>query len=1136
LSFLETVERARDFLERHRRVSLRAFRREFGLDQDALAELSDELVQVQQVAKMEEDVLVWNGGASSSAPPLAMPARDPRSYTPKHLAERILTSRSALEGERKQVTVLFADVKGSMDLAEQLDPEEWHKIMDRFFGILSEGVHCFEGTVNQFTGDGIMALFGAPIAHEDHAQRACYAALHLQQELRRYADEMRLQRGLNFFVRMGLNSGEVVVGKIGDDLRMDYTAQGHTVGLAARMEQIAEPGKTLLSADTARLISGYFQLRDLGETRIKGLSTPLHVFELEGVGRLRTRLDVSLARGFTKFVGRQNEMTVLETALERAIAGNAQVVGVVAEPGTGKSRLCYEFAERCRAREIPVYEAHGVAHGKLLSRLPVLEFWRGYFGITEQDTPRAARDKIAGRTLLLDETLAASLPLMFDFLGVPDPERPAPPLGPEARQRQLLDLARRLAHARSAREPAVLLFEDLHWFDRASEEFVEDVVAGITRGNRTLALFNFRPEYHAQWMQRSYYQQLPLVPLGAEAIKELFVDLLGTDSSLQRLRELIQERTGGNPFFIEEIVQSLIETAVVAGTRGAYRLVTPVEEVGVPATVQSVLAARIDRLHEREKRLLQTASVLGKKFSESILERVAELDDGDLYGALHALTSAEFLYQEALYPEVEYAFKHPLTQEVAYRSQLTERRSRIHAAVARAIEQIDSGRLGERAALLAYHWENAGDAKEAAKWHRRSAAWVGANNSSEALRHWQSVRQLLDTLPEAPETLAERAEVRAQIMTHLARLGDPEDLANPLFREGRELAARSGDPHVLSQVLNAFGELQVRAGALNEALDLLLESIHRADETSDIGLRVAVRNIPCVAYFQSAQLHECLSLAEEALALAGGNLELGADRLAFSPTLGFWALHGATLCITGHVREGGAELDKVAELARASQQLFPLLNCRSLQTHYCEITGDAVSALAHAREALDYAERIGSYQGRVYAYSALGIANVMNHAWRDALDALEQALRIGRERRLGNYEARVLAAIAAAHLGLGDGNRALALTGESIAVSRRRGTKLWEFSALLTRMRAVRQTQGLQVKREIEAALADTGAWLEMTGAKSYEPFLHVERAELARLTGDEATCQREFREAHRLLLEIGAPIRAAEVAKELGL
>ena len=528
------------------------------------------------------------------------------------------------------------------------------------------------------------------------------------------------------------------------------------------------------------------QLEDLGRVTVKGVKEPLRVYELRGIGRLRTRLEVSRARGFTKFVGRQSEMAALEAALERAIAGSAQVVGVVAEPGTGKSRLCYEFAERCRAREIKVYEGHGVAHGKAVPWSPILEFFRSYFGITEQDTAQAARDKIAGRMVLLDETLVEGLPLLFDFLGVPDPERQAPPLGPEARQRQLLDLIRRLARARSAREAAVVLFEDLHWFDRASEEYIENIVSEIAPGNRTLVLLNFRPEYHAAWMQRSYYQQLPLLPLGGEAIRELFVDLIGIDPSLQRLTELIRERTGGNPFFIEEIVQSLVETGALVGTRGAYHLGKPAEEIGVPASVQSVLAARIDRLPEREKRVLQTASVIGEKFSEPILSRVADLGD-DLPAALHALTSAEFLYQEALYPEAEYAFKHPLTQEVTYRSQLAERRAGVHAATARAIEELESAKLGERAALLAYHWERAGEAREAAKWHRRAAEWVGANNSSEAVRHWRSVRQLLDTLPEAPENLAERAGARPDHDSPRSS-GRSRGPGDSLFREGRELA------------------------------------------------------------------------------------------------------------------------------------------------------------------------------------------------------------------------------------------------------------------------------------------------------------------------------------------------------------
>jgi adenylate cyclase len=450
------------------------------------------------------------------------------------------------------------------------------------------------------------------------------------------------------------------------------------------------------------------------------------------------------------------------------------------------------------------------------------------------------------------------------------------------------------------------------------------------------------------------------------------------------------------------------------------------------------------------------------------------------------------------------------------------------------IEELDSGKLGERAALLAYHWENAGDAREAAKWHRRAAEWVGFNNPAEALRHWQSVRQLLDALPETPQNFAERAAVRGQMMIHLARLGDPKDQATMLFREGRELAARSGDPHVLSQVLNSFGQLRVIAGAIAEALDPLLESMRRADETNDIGLRVAVRYGLSLDHFVAGRLRECLGVAKEGLALASGHLDLGTDLFGFSPSLGLSFGEGLALSLMGHPDEGGIELDRIIELARTSQQLMPLSSAHVWHVSRCEVTGEAALALTHAREAVDFAERTGSPFGRTMAYLSLGLANVLNGAWNDALEVAGRALTIGRERRLLFNDCGVLAVMAAAHLGLGDTKKALAVANESIALSRQRGSRLWEFSALLTRIRALRELHGIQATKDIEITLAEASAWLEMSGAKSYEPFLCVERAELARLIGDEATRQRELHEAHRLFTQIGAPIRAAEVAKEL--
>src|SRR5262249_48081997 len=548
------------------------------------------------------------------------PERSPRTYTPKHLADKILQSKSALEGERKQVTVLFADVKGSLELSEQFDAEEWHRILERFFDILTDGVHRFEGTINQYTGDGIMALFGAPIAHEDHAQRAGYAALHTRKALRAYGNELRLRHGLDFPVRMGLNSGEVVVGRIGDDLRMDYTAQGFVVGLAARMEQLAEPGAVLVTEHTAKLLSGYFILRDLGPSKVKGVSEPVRIYELHEVGTWQTRFDLSRARGLSRFVGRDGEMEVLERALARVIAGEGQVVGVVAEAGAGKSRLAYEFTQQCGRRGIRVIIASGVPYWRSVPFLPVLQIVRALCGLNTHDSGDAARRKITGALQWGDETLPEDLPLLFDFVGVNAPNHPRPRGAPEVLQRRLVEVIQRLIQTQALGGPVVLLFEDLHWIDTASAAVLQRLVDTVPR-MRARLLVNFRPEYRPGWTQLAHYQQLSLGALGAHAASALLDDLLGRNPTLAPLAARIQERAAGNPFFIEEIVQSLIGTGGLVGRRGGY-IPGSITDLVLPATVQDALSARIDRLREGEKELLQAAAVIGREFTEAVLQRV----------------------------------------------------------------------------------------------------------------------------------------------------------------------------------------------------------------------------------------------------------------------------------------------------------------------------------------------------------------------------------------------------------------------------------------------------------------------------------------------------------------------------------
>jgi class 3 adenylate cyclase/tetratricopeptide (TPR) repeat protein len=1054
----------------------------------------------------------------------------PVTYTPRHLAEKILGARSALEGERKQVTVLFADVKGSMELAEAVDPEEWHRIMDRFFAILTEGVHRFEGTVNQYTGDGIMALFGAPIAHEDHAQRACYAALHLGGELRRYATELRLGRGLSFAVRMGLNSGEVVVGKIGDDLRMDYTAQGHTVGLAARMEQLAEAGRIYLTSHTAGLVEGYFALAELGALAVKGAREPVRVYELCGVGPMRTRLDVSKRRGFSRFVGRTDEMAALEAALAQALAGHGRVVGVVAEPGVGKSRLCYEFTQRCRAQRIAVFEAQGVAHGKAIPYLPILQLFRAALGITERDSTQAAREKIAGRFLLLDSALGESLPLAFEFLGVPDPERPAPRMDPDAQQRQLFEIVRRVTKARSRREPEVTLLEDLHWFDEGSEAFLE-LVVDLAAETRTLVLLNFRPEFHARWMQRSYYRQLPLVPLGAEAIAELLRDQLGTHASVAGLTRLIEERTAGNPFFVEEVVQTLAETGTIEGARGSYRLSRPVESIGIPPTVQALLGARIDRLPEHEKELLQTAAVIGMDFAEPVLRRVAG-HAASLEAALRTLKDAEFVFEQALYPEAEYAFKHPLTREVAYQSQLGERRARTHAAVARVIAELSPDRLDERAALLAHHWEAAGEPLEAARWSRRAAEWVGWSDSAQAVRHWEKVRALLDRAEQSPEVVGLSLFARAALLNVGWRLGMTEENAARLLAEGRALGERGGEKGPLALLLQGYGTVRGTAGAVDEFFTYSTEAVRLA-EGAAAGEKAALLVASSYPRYLVGRVAEALACLDDFLALGD---RAPSPRVVYaSPSFPFW-WRSVLLLEMGRVAEAVQALELAESRAREGNDTEILGWAHYTRAAWVDMLGgDLDTALGHARQSLEIALRIGSVFSTVTAYRGLGQIHCLREEWDEGLRAVEENLA-GMEARRTGLEQRpaVLAILADLQFGRGDLPRARAAAEEGIALARQMGTPVWEVHCQLALARVLRGSEGVADAGAITAALDRAFEIVCETGARRNEPYVHLERAELARLRGDSGAWASELGRAQRLFAGMGAAVRAEKAAHDL--
>ncbi len=1063
-------------------------------------------------------------GASSVvvAAATTSPVRNMADYTPKHLVEKILHSKSALEGERKQVTILFADVKGSMELAEQLDPEQWHQILDSFFQILSDGVHRFEGTINQYTGDGIMALFGAPIAHEDHAQRACYAALYLRAEIARYATEVKRQYGLGFSTRMGINSGEVVVGSIGDDLRMDYTAQGHTVGLAQRMESLAEPNTCFLSAATAGLVSGYFAMDDLGQFRVKGTSAPLHVYRLAGIGDSRNRFDISRSHGLSRFVGRASDLRTLEDALAQTLLGHGQVVGVVAEAGTGKSRLRFEFLEECRARGLQVYEGRAVAHGRNISLLPILEVLRAYFGITVQDNPRGAREKIAGRLVVLDQRYADALPLLFDFLGVPDVEHPAPPLDPEVRQRQLIDLMREVTQRSATSQPMVTMIEDLHWLDDSSAEFLEHMV-DVCASTRCLLLLNFRPEYRADWMQKSWYRQIPLTPLGRESVTELLADLLGNDPSLDALVNPILARTGGNPFFIEEIAQSLIEAGQVIGAPGAYRLVTSVEHLTVPATVQAVLAARIDRLTEHEKRVLQVAAVIGRNFSEPLLAEMVELSTQELKTALTALRRAEFIHEQAVYPDAEYIFRHPLTQEVALGSQLKERRRQRHSQVAKAIEQRNLDSLDESAALLAHHWQEAGEALNAARWHRRAAEWMSRTDYAGARLHWDQVRVSLRDLPAAHEALALGHAACTHLLSTAFRVDTSLVEVRTLLEEGQRYATALGEQRAYFRLTQAYGFALYGTGDVAGFFDIAVQNHRVAAETTDVSVQLQAAASMVFAYFLTSCFAEAIRLAEDAFTRFSRHVLPEDWLIGMNPyaLLKFW--YGLCQTSTGRLAAGLESLIQARRIAEEDDT--PDLICATLafaaETHYR--AGNAEHALSSAYQVEEVCQRLGAPPTRVALIKvAFGYAYLANGNAKDAIAAARVALE-NHERVEKTGAAWDMTLLTAALLDLGDLTGAESTATEAIAVSRRLRNVYFEAEGHGLMARILIRRYGLAGQASAEASLATAEELVRRIGAHTLGPVLCEWRAELAAVGGDDETHQRLLARAEQGYLEIGA-------------
>jgi class 3 adenylate cyclase/tetratricopeptide (TPR) repeat protein len=724
----------------------------------------------------------------------------PQSYTPRHLAEKILTARGALEGERKHVTVLFADIKGSLELIEGIDPEEVRTLLDPALQAMMEAVHRYEGTVNQIMGDGIMALFGAPVAHEDHAVRACYAALAIQGAIRRYTEQIQREHGRDLQIRVGLNSGEVVVRAIQNDLHMDYSALGQTTHLAARMEQLATPGSILLTAETLRLADDFIQVTPLGPAHIKGLPAQVQVFELQGASPARRRLQSAAPHAFTRFVGRQQELETLGQALTQASAGRGQIVAVIGEPGVGKTRLFYEFTHLPLTQGWLILETGAVSsYGKSTPFLPVIDLLKAYFQVEDADGSQGIRDKVTGKLLTLDTALEPTLPAILTLLEVPIEDPPWQALDPSLRRQHTLDAVKRLLLRESLAQPLLLIFENLHWIDSETQALLDGLIESLAAA-RLLLLVNYRPEYRHSWGSKRSYTQLRLDPLSPASAEELLRSILGDEASLQPLKQHLIDRTEGNPFFLEESVWALIETQALMGERGAYRLAQALPSIQVPATVQAVLAARIDRLPPEEKNLLQSAAIIGRDVPFSLLQAIADLPEAGLRNGLDYLQTAEFLYEKALFPEPEYTFKHALTQEVAYRSLLQERRRILHARTMEAVEALAGDRLSDQVERLAYHALRGEEWDKALSYFRQAGVKAeGRSAHREAVACFEQALNALQHVSASRHTREQAIDLRFELRNSLVPLAELQRI-NDCLREAETLAIDLDDRRRLGQV------------------------------------------------------------------------------------------------------------------------------------------------------------------------------------------------------------------------------------------------------------------------------------------------------------------------------------------------
>ena len=992
--------------------------------------------------------------------------------------EEMLQALSVAGGERKQLTVIFADISNSTALIDHVDPEDAMRRIQPAIDAMRRSVERYDGIVNKVQGDGVMALFGAPVPREDHAVRACAAALAIQASVAELGDP-----GLK--VRVGMHSGEVIVQAVVNSLYRTYDVAGPAAHLASRMEQMATPGEILLTGVTAAAARHFVETTSLGSHAVRGVSEPIEIFRLERLHYAPASVIFRSQTALSPLIGRGAELDLLEAELGSAAAGSPRAVGVVGEAGSGKSRLCFEFAERCHDRGYRVYEARVTAHGHATPYQPILELARDYLGIEPAMQADEARQKVAGAL----STLAAdndALPLLLGFLGLVDPAaQPAAQFDPAIRKRRLIDLLRLFVRSGQQERPALVLIEDLHWIDAASEEFI-DVMVDATIGTKTMLLFNFRHGYSAPWMQRSHYRQINLSPLSPAEAKGLLSELLGPDSSLGLISRNITQRAQGNPFFLEELVRSLVESGEFEGDRGGYRLAGGIKAIPLPPTIEALLAARIDHLDEPARRVLQYAAVIGREVPLTVLEAVTALPSAELADALVRLRRAELLRELTLDPGV-HAFSHPLVQEVCYRMLLRERRVRIHADVARIMKLHFTDRKEERASLLAYHLEEAGEPMEAAQALIRAALWIGTHDASQALRSWKKVHQLLDGQPASDAINYLRMHSCIQVLSFGWREGVSAEEARRWFEEARQLALSSGNSRANAWIHAAYGRTLAAGGSADDYVSRTREALALATGMQDRSAEVMLTAVLSQAMRLSGHLDLALQANIEATGSADAIGEFERQLFNFDVERWLTVMRGQILVQLGRFDEARPYLDRLLQTdIDPGDMTLHLVSVAYVDMAWA--MKDSELADFHAERAMTMATETGSPYVRVNALACRGVAHLVAGRFGHAVDNLDKALRFARSLKAGlEAEARILADLANAHRLDHDLESAGRVAVEAIEVATARAARVPECLGRIVYADVLQQADQAERAR---SELARARTLMEETGARLYGALL----------------------------------------------